>query len=114
VEKNQVRGPATSTPPCDFECFCWVCVAVHRGCLQCQAPFTRATESPENCLPATRNTWQAVRASTRSTLRSLPSTELASPFLSCRSKTRRLTGVSRTTQLHVSFQRGDSLRGDSK
>jgi hypothetical protein len=47
-------------------------------------------------------------------LRSLPSTELASPFMYCRSETRRLTGDSRTTHLYVSFQSGGSLHGDSK
>ena len=30
------------------------------------APFTRATESPATGLPATENTWQAIRAFTRS------------------------------------------------
>jgi hypothetical protein len=110
VDKNQVWIPATSTPLCDFECYCWVCVAVHRGSRQSQAPFTRASESPATGLPATRNTGLAVRASTRSThpLRSLPSTELASHFLSCRSKTGTLTGDGNN------FQRGDSLHGDSK
>jgi hypothetical protein len=114
VDTNQVWGPATSTPPCDFECYCWVCVAVHRGCRHFQAPFTRSTESPATGLPATGNTWQAVRTFTWSTLRSLPSTELASPFLFCRSKTGRRTGDSRTTQLYVIFQRGDSLHEDLK
>jgi hypothetical protein len=85
-------------------------VAVHRGSCQSQAPSTRASESPATGLPATENTGQAARASTRSTqsVRNLPSTELASPFLSCRSRTGKLTGDGRN------FQRGDSLHGDSK
>jgi hypothetical protein len=44
----------------------------------------------------------------------LPLTQLRSRLLSCRLKTRRLTGDSRTTQLYVIFQSGDRHFGDPK
>jgi hypothetical protein len=90
-------------PTCTSNCYNGVRLFVP---LACWAAFTRAT-----CLSATRNTlagtedFQFVDCRCKATRRL---------FLSCRQKTRRLTGDSRTTQLYVSFHTGDCLHGDFK
>jgi len=102
-------------PPCDFECFCWVCMLFIAVAVSVR-PLSHGRQSRRRLVYQRQGIHGKHLRLPHGLhcMRILPSTELATPFLSCRSKKGRMTGDSRTTQLYVSFQRGDSLHGNSK
>jgi len=97
---------------CVCECVCVVCECVwcvetlsycytiSRDVLEPSGPLSHRWQSPATGLPAAENTWQAMRAFTRSTLRKF------SRRRNCRLKTGRWTGEGNTADLLSGLSEG--------